>query len=275
MLEQLFKISSMLAPNLTSLEFLVLISVFFFTSIISVVTGSTSLITVPVMLLFGMEPRSAVATNMLALVLMSAGGTLSFRGKGVIDRSRAPFLIIFTFLGSIVGALALLVVPSQVLPTVVSVLMIVVVLFSVFKPNVGIVPPDKCRMSRWMDITGYAAAFILSIYGGFFSGGYITLLTAVFLVFFGMTFTQAVSTTKLVNVVSSLSATIIFAWRGLVDYRLGILLGIVMFIGAYIGGHLTLKLSNLWLRRIFMAAVIALALKIAFHDFLLKMLVGK
>jgi len=93
--------------------------------------------------------------------------------------------------------------------------------------------------------------------------------------FFGMTFTQAVSTTKLVNVVSSLSATIIFAWRGLVDYRLGISLGIIMFIGAYIGGHLTLKLSNLWLRRIFMAAVIALALKIAFHDFLLKMLVGK
>lgn len=273
-MEELFKIT-ILPSCLTRLEFSALVSIFFLTSVVSVVTGSTSLITVPAMLLFGIEPKSAVATNMLALVLMSAGGTLSFRGKGVIDRSRAPFLIIVSFLGSILGALALLVVPSQVLPTVVSVLMIAVVLFSVFKPNTGIAPPEKCRTSRGMDIAGYTAAFILSIYGGFFSGGYITLLTAIFLVFFGMTFTQAVSTTKLVNVVSSLSATVIFAWLGLVDYRLGILLGIVMFIGAYIGGHFTLKLNNLWLRRIFMAAVIALALKIAFHDFLLKTLVGK
>jgi uncharacterized protein len=56
-------------------------AIFFLTNIVSVVTGSTSLITVPTMLQFGIEPRSAVATNMFALTLMSVGGSLSFRGK--------------------------------------------------------------------------------------------------------------------------------------------------------------------------------------------------
>ena len=153
--------------------------------------------------------------------------------------------------------------------------MVIVVLFSLSNPGVGTTPSEKQKASRGTNASGYTTTFILSIYGGFFSGGYITLLTAAFVGFFRMTFTQAVATTKLVNIISSLSAAIIFAYSGLVDYRLGILLGFVMFVGAFIGGRIALKLNNVWLRRIFLAAVIALAIKIAFHDFLLKTLVGK
>jgi uncharacterized membrane protein YfcA len=47
----------------------------FSTSAISVVTGSTSLITVPVMFQFDIDPRTAVATNMFALTFMSVGGS--------------------------------------------------------------------------------------------------------------------------------------------------------------------------------------------------------
>jgi len=61
----------------------VLIVVFFFTSVISVVTGSTSLITVPVMIALGIEAHVAVATNMLALTFMSVGGSLAFVSRGV------------------------------------------------------------------------------------------------------------------------------------------------------------------------------------------------
>ena len=120
--------------------------------------------------------------------------------------------------------------------------------------------------SRGMEITGYVTTFALGIYGGFFSGGYVTFLTAAFVALFGMTFIQAVSTTKVVNLFSSLVATLIFMWRGLVDYRLGILLGIIMFAGALIGGRVALSLSNTWLRRIFLTAVIALALKMLLYD---------
>jgi uncharacterized membrane protein YfcA len=61
---------------------LCLAAAFFFTAGISVVTGGTSLLTVPVMLSFGLEPRVAVATNMVALIFLSLGGTLPFlKGK--------------------------------------------------------------------------------------------------------------------------------------------------------------------------------------------------
>jgi uncharacterized membrane protein YfcA len=86
-----------------------------------------------------------------------------------------------------------------------------------------------------------------------------------------MTFIQAISTTKMVNVFSSLVAVLVFMWQGLVDYRLGVLLGAAMFAGAFIGGYVTLRLSNVWLRRVFLTAVIILALKLMLYDPLLKL----
>lgn len=250
------------------MELLTLIVIFFVTSIVSVVTGSTSLITVPVMLQFGIEPRSAIATNMLALTLMSLGGSFSFRGRNVIDQRRMPLLVILTLAGSTLGALLLLIVPSGATPVIISILMVTVSFFFVVRRDVGgsLVGWEKSHVS---EAAGYVVTFVLGIYGGFFSGGYITILTAAFVSLFGMTFLQAVSTTKMVNVFSSLAATLIFMWRGLVDYRLGILLGIVMFVGGIIGGRVALKLSNLWLRRIFLTVVVALALKILLYDLFL------
>jgi len=256
---------------LAPIQLLVLLAIFFLTSIVSVVTGSTSLITVPAMLQFGIEPRSAVATNMLALTCMSVGGSLAFRGKNVMDRRRLPLLIVLTLTGSIVGAVLLLVIPAQVMPLMIAVFMIAVAVFSVVKRNAGITPV-ALQASRGAERAGYAVTFVLGVYGGFFSGGYVTLLTAAFVALFGMTFVQAVSTTKLVNAFSSFVATLIFLWHGLVDYRLGMLLGIIMFVGALIGGHITVRVSNLWLRRVFLAAVVALALKILLYDFLFKLL---
>jgi uncharacterized protein len=245
--------------------------IFFLTSIVSVVTGSTSLITVPAMLQFGIEARSAVATNMLALTLLSLGGSLSFMGTDVIDRRRSPMLIILTLVGSVLGAVLLLVVPAPAIPVIISILMIVVALFSFCRPKTK-VPLLDLNDSPVKEGVGYMVTFILAIYGGFFSGGYVTLLTAAFVTLFGMTYIQAVSTTKIVNLFSSLAATVIFIWRGLVDWRMGIILGIIMFVGALIGGRIALKLSNQWLRRIFLTAIIALALKTLLYDFVIKSL---
>jgi uncharacterized membrane protein YfcA len=88
------------------------------------------------------------------------------------------------------------------------------------------------------------------------------MLTAAFVLLFGMTFLQAVATTKVINVFSSGVATVVFIWRGVVDLKLGIILGVVMFLGALLGSRIALFLSTVWLRRIFIAAVLALAVKL-------------
>jgi uncharacterized membrane protein YfcA len=102
----------------------VLIPVFFFTSVISVVTGSTSLITVPVMIALGIEPHLTVATNMLALTFMSVGCSLPFIGSGVLSRSRLLPSVVFTIIGSGLGAFLLLSVPLKALQITIAAAMI-------------------------------------------------------------------------------------------------------------------------------------------------------
>ena len=243
----------------------ILIAVFFFTSVVSVVTGSTSLITVPVMIALGIEAHVAVATNMLALTFMSVGGSLPFMGKGVLSRSRLLPSIVLTMIGSALGALLLLTVPLKGLQITIAVAMIGVAIFSLLNKNLGQASHDA-PASQAAVMAGYAVTFLLAIYGGFFSGGYVTLLTATFVLLFGMTFLQAVATTKVINVFSSGVATLVFVWRGVVDLKLGIILGVSMFLGALLGSRIALLLSTLWLRRIFIAAVLGLAIKMLFFQ---------
>ena len=253
-----------LSPSL-----IILVVIFFATSVVGVVTGSNSLIAVPAMFQFGIDPRVAIATNMFALTFMAMGGTLPFLGKGTIDRQRLPLFVGLTLAGSLLGALLLLIVPSRALPVFVSVMMIAVALFTVWKRGAGVIPATG-KPSRRAETIGYALTFALGVYGGFFSGGYVTLLTATYVALFRMTFVEAVSTTKIINIFSSLIATIVFMVRGLVDYKLGVILGLSMFAGAFVGARIALRLNNLWLRRIFLATVLALAFKILFYDFLWK-----
>ena len=79
-----------------------------------------------------------------------------------------------------------------------------------------------------------------------------------------MSFSEAVASTKLINVFSSSVATIVFAWQHLIDYKLGVILGATMFVGAYVGAHYASKMNEVWLRRIFLTTVFLLAIKTAF-----------
>lgn len=159
---------------------------------------------------------------------MSVGGALPFVGKRLFDTRRLPLLTGLTLATSAVGAYLVTRMPGEVLGAA---------------------------------FAGYLATTALGVYGGLFSGGYVTVLTTVFVALFGMTFLQAVATTKVVNLGSSLVATAVYAWAGLIDWRLGALLSGVMFVGAAVGAKLTLRLDNEVVRRVFLGVVVALALK--------------
>lgn len=240
----------------------VLILVFFLTSVVGVVTGSNSLIAVPVMFQFGIDPRVAVATNMFGLTFMAVGGTLPFLRTGLLDRKRLPSLAVLTVIGSLLGASLVGIISSRGMSLIVSASMIGMTIFTLLRHRSGVEKRDN--LSAATQYTAFILTFLLGIYGGLFSGGYVTMLTAVFVAFLGMTFTEAIANTKLVNVFSSLVATLVFMWQGLVDYKLGLILGVTMFIAAFAGAKIVTKMNDLWLKRIFFTTVFLLAIKTIF-----------
>ncbi len=236
-----------------------LIILFFVTSAVGVVTGSNSLITVPVMFQFGIEPKVAVATNMFGLTFMAIGATIPFVRQKKIDYKKVSPLILITVVGSAIGAALVGFISDKTMPFIVSISMIVVTVFTLIKRGSGVAKTDS--IPRNYLIITYILTFVLGIYGGLYSGGYVTILTATLVAFFGMTFGESVASTKLINVFSSSIASLIFMWQGLVDYKLGAILAVTMFIAAYIGAFTVTKLNDIWLKRIFLATVIILAFK--------------
>jgi uncharacterized membrane protein YfcA len=247
---------------MTTTELLILTILFFLTSVVGVVTGSNSLITVPVMFQFGIDEKIAVATNMFGLTFMAIGGTIPFVRQRRIDARGLIPVIIFTAIGSAIGAMLVGLITNSAIKLIVVVAMIVVTIFTVVQRR-----PEKIDIGSGSRFLVYALAFFLAVYGGLYSGGYVTILTAVLVAFSGMTFGESIAATKLINVFSSGIATIVFMWQGLVDYRLGIILGVAMFAGAYVGAHYATRMNEVWLRRIFLATVLVLAGKTLF-DFL-------
>lgn len=236
-----------------------LIFLFFVTSVVGVVTGSNSLITVPAMFQFGIEPKVAVATNMFGLTFMAIGATIPFVRQRKIEFARTTPLVILTVISSGLGAALVGFITDQSIKLIVSAAMIAVAIFTFIKRDKGVT--RETAVSAGAVATTYIATFLLGIYGGLYSGGYVTVLTAALVAFYGMTFSEAVASTKFINIFSSAVATAVFAWQNLIDYKLGFILAVTMFAGAYAGAHYVFKLNDLWLKRIFLSTVVLLALK--------------
>jgi uncharacterized membrane protein YfcA len=204
---------------------------------------------------------------MFALMFMSVGGTLPFLKRQEVNRKRVPMLVALTLVGSIIGAFALVVAPSRVVSMIVSAAVVAVAIVALIYRKFG-VESSQIPPSAGAEFAGYTSTFLLGIYGGFFSGGYVTILTAVYVALFRLSFVEAVATSKLLNVFSSAVATGVFIWHGLVEYRLGLILGVTMFAGAFVGAKLAIRMGNEWLRRIFLNAVWVLGLKALVFDVL-------
>jgi uncharacterized membrane protein YfcA len=250
---------------MTATALICLVAVFFITAVISVVTGGTSLITVPVLMQFGLDPHVAIATNMFTLVFLSLGGTLPFLNCQTILRKQLLALVGLTLIGSTSGALLLLVVPSKAMPLVIATAMIGIGIFSFRKRSAGLSSGTE-KLSRRSEAAGYVMTLLLGIYGGFYSGGYVILLTAAYVAFFRMSFIEAVAITKILNFFSSFVAAAVFAAQGLIDWNLGVVLSGAGLAGGFLGAVLAQRVGNVWLRRVFLAAVIALALKALLLD---------
>lgn len=240
-----------------------MIVLFFATSVVGVVTGSNSLVTVPVMFQFGIDEKVAVATNMFGLTFMAIGGTIPFVRQGRVEFGKLTPYVVLTIAGSALGALLVGLITNQSIKIIVSVAMIVMVVFTIVRHN-GSRDRSEERPSEvrpLMLAVVYLMTFLLAIYGGLYSGGYVTVLTATLVSFAAMSFGESVAATKFINVFSSGIATLVFMWQGLVDYSLGIFLAVSMFAGAYVGAHYAAKMNEVWLRRIFLATVLVLAIK--------------
>lgn len=240
-------------------ELAVLLPIAFGASIMGAIAGGTTLITVPTMMLLGVDAAFAVGTNMFGMTFLCAGAAAKFTRERTAPRHPTLGLTALQLPGAAAGAFIVVSIDRELLQLIVAAAMIGLAAFMLLSPRYRDDDVPRAKPSAPRALAAYAACAAFAVYGGLFSGGYMTVLTVALVPLFGITLLQSVALTKIVNLVNSAVATAVFVAQGVVHYDLAIPLAATMWTGGWIGAKLAARGGSAWIRKLMVAVIVALA----------------
>ncbi len=227
----------------------------FFDSVVS----AGGLISVPALVFLGLPPQVVIATDRFGTIGQSITAFFEFRKAKKIVWKYVLMLSIAGLAGSLVGANILVNVDPGVVQKVIGILLIVLLPMVFFKPTIG-VQHAEARSK----VLAAVMFFFIMVLGGFFGPGTGPLIFYTLTYFLGLTMLEVLATSIIPWFILSVSSVAIFAFHGIVDYKVGIVLFVGMAIGGYVGARLALQKGEVWVKRLFVLFVIAASIKLLF-----------
>ncbi len=203
--------------------------------------GGGSFIVFPALLLVGVPPVIANASNTYAALPGYASGTLGYWNAMQKYRDRLPLYTVMAAVFGFIGAQLLLVVSDQQFSQVVPWLMLFAVVLFAFGTQINAYVAARAGSGRKMALAGAALLLtflaLVCIYGGFFNAGLGILLLA-FLATAGLTDIHAMNGLKLyISAVVATVAVARFAFNGSIDWYHGS----IALVGVTVGGYLAAR----------------------------------
>lgn len=233
--------------DLNMLAFLVFFG--FMAAFIDAVVGGGGLISIPALMWAGLPPVTVLGTNKCAAVMGAFTSFATFVRSGRVDMWLIKRLFPVALIGSGLGVLTVRLIPPDVLRPLVVVMLIVVLLYSVFKKNWGNENRYEGMSGRMLVLSGLVS-FAFGFYDGFFGPGTGSFLLFAFLLV-GFDFIGAAANARALNFASNISAALLFAYFGLVDFSYAIPMGLAMIAGAWCGARVALKKGTGYVRPLF------------------------
>jgi uncharacterized membrane protein YfcA len=216
--------------------------------------GGGSFLTLPALMLTGMDARAANITSTVALFpgQLTAGlhGWKNASGAGGLTLKA---FIAISFVGGVLGALLLLWTPSDIFARMVPWL----VLFATAMFAWGSFGPKRAEGPRIRPWGAGTAQFCIAVYGGYFGGGIGFLMLAV-LTAAGLAIRNAGATKNVLAAVMNMSAVLIFAFSPEVHWlQMGIACAGAL-IGGLAGAHMLNRVNEKLLRLFIICIGVAL-----------------
>lgn len=215
---------------------------------LNAVAGGGAFFTFPVLLLAGVNPIVANATSKVGMWIGAIGSIRAYWPEIKKARVLLPLMLIVSAIGSILGALLLLVVSPEDFSAMVPWLLLFATLSFALGPQMrhwcNIRKANKARRGP----IAYAMQAIISVYAGFFGAGIGIYMLALF-DWMGLKNIHVMNGLKvaLAVAVHTVSA-LIFMVAGVVDWSIAIILMAGAALGGYGGAYLAKRLPALWIR---------------------------
>jgi uncharacterized membrane protein YfcA len=254
--------------DLTLATALFLLAASFFAGFIDSIAGGGGLIQLPA-LLIGLpksETAEVLGTNKLSAVFGTTTAAALYRKQIKPDPKILLAMGVPAFLGSAGGAVLASKIPTSSMRPMVLVLLIIVAVYTWFKPDLGKFENLRHLPKRRVQIAAFAGV-VIGFYDGIFGPGTGSFLMLILVASLGYAFITASAIAKVVNVATNVGAIMVFGINGAVLWQIGIILGIANITGAIIGARLAIKGGSTLVRKVFLLVTVALIVKVGIATF--------
>lgn len=214
------------------------------------IAGAATLFTFPVLVLAGLPPVVANATNFLALLPANAAALPAYvKELKSVGRTAILGMIVASGIGAVLGSHLLIYSGEALFVFVIPYLIIVATLLFAFGDQI-----------RAFMINGRFAHFasgtigplivmgIFSIYGGYFGAGLGIILLAIVQIMGYSEFLIANSLKNLLATTFTIISIVIFGFNGLINWPVAIVMMVASTAGGYLGGRYSKRVNAKYLR---------------------------
>ena len=254
--------------DLTIATALFLLAASFFAGFIDSIAGGGGLIQLPA-LLIGLpksETAEVLGTNKLSSIFGTSTAAALYRKQIKPDPKVLLAMGLPALLGSAGGAMLASKIPTSSMRPMVLVLLIVVAVYTWFKPDLGKFENLRHLPKRRVQIAALAGV-IIGFYDGIFGPGTGSFLMLILVASLGYAFITASAIAKVVNVATNVGAIFVFGINGAVIWQIGIIMGVANISGAVIGARLAIKGGSTLVRKVFLIVTVALIVKVGIATF--------
>ncbi len=224
--------------------------------------GGNSLITIPLLILMGLPPHTAIGTERVGVLGLGLAGLYSFHSKGMM-RYRLAFVVgIPCMLGAFVGANLALQISPELLKKFIVALTVILLIIVAANPRLGVAEPAKHSISFGRYVLGVFLGLGVGIYNGFYGAGGGTLLSYIMILVFHQTFLGSAANLKVATVLSYTVSTATYAYHGAINLPVALTMFAGSAIGSYMGAQYSDRIGNVWIKRLFIGVISIMVIKL-------------
>lgn len=233
----------------------------FVAGFIDSIAGGGGLITVPALMIAGVPPVAALATNKVQGLFGAGMAAITYARAGHVDLRRQLVPALISFTGAVLGAVCATYLPVELIKLGLPILLIAVALFFALKP--GLDDVDKVQrmspvffMVTFVPVIGFYDGILGPGTGAFFMLGFVAMA--------GYGILKATAHTKLLNFASNVGGMVAFAVVAKPLWVTGLAMGAAQMAGAYVGSKLAMRVGARVIKPVLVVSASAMALKLIY-----------
>ncbi|MEV0197883.1 TSUP family transporter [Nonomuraea sp. NPDC050691] len=234
---------------------------------VDAVVGGGGLLQLPALMVAGVPPVQAMATNKLSSVFGTASAAVAYARTTKFDRQVALPGAGLAVVSAGLGASAAAAISAEVLRPVVMAVLLSVAAFVTLRPALGSMPQPHLRTRNRITAAVAVAGVGIAFYDGIMGPGTGTFLIIAFTTILGLDFVSASASAKIINTGTNLGALFVFAWQGHLLWGLGLGMALCNIAGAQVGARMALRRGAGFVRIVLLVVVVAMVIRLGWQQF--------